>query len=59
MIETSKIIETAARQAAVIYISTPRSEMPAVFGPAVEELMNALAMQGVERQDRSSRIIRT
>jgi hypothetical protein len=48
MIETPQIIQTQAQAAAVIRLTVPRSEMMKVFGPAVGELMAALAAQGVE-----------
>ncbi len=48
MISTPAIIQTEAQAAAVIYITTPRNEMMKVFGPAVGELLTALAAQGVE-----------
>jgi hypothetical protein len=48
MISTPQILQTEAQAAAVIQITTPRNEMMKVFGPAVGELMSALAAQGVE-----------
>jgi hypothetical protein len=48
MIATPQIIQTGVQQAAVIRLTIPRSEMMKVFGPAVGELMAALAAQGVE-----------
>ena len=48
MIETPQIIQTQAQAAAVIRLTVARSEMMKVFGPAVGELMAALAAQGVE-----------
>ena len=48
MIETPQIIQTQAQAAAVIRLTVARSEMMKVFGPAVGELMAALASQGVE-----------
>jgi effector-binding domain-containing protein len=48
MISTPAIIQTEAHAAAVIHITTSRNEMMKVFGPAVSELMSALAAQGVE-----------
>lgn len=48
MISTPVILQTKAEPAAVIHITTLRSEMVKVFGPAVAELMAALAEQGVE-----------
>ena len=48
MIETPRIIQSQAQAAAVIRLTVARSEMMKVFGPAVGELMAALASQGVE-----------
>jgi hypothetical protein len=48
MITTPQILLTEAQAAAVIRLTVPRSEMKKVFGPAVGELMAALAEQGVK-----------
>lgn len=48
MISAPQIIQTSSQRAAVIHITIPRSEMMKVFGPAVGELMGALAAQGVK-----------
>ena len=48
MLSAPQIIQTTAQMAAVIHLTVPRHEMMAVFGPAVGELMAALAAQGVE-----------
>jgi effector-binding domain-containing protein len=48
MLSTPQIIQTSSQEAAVIHLTIPRSEMMKVFGPAVGELMTALAAQGVE-----------
>ena|ERR1700737_4077314 len=48
MISTPQILQTMAEAAAVIHLTVPRSEMRRVFGPAVGELMAALAEQGVK-----------
>jgi effector-binding domain-containing protein len=48
MISKPQILQTKAHAAAVIHITTPRNEMMKVFGPAVGELLSALAAQGVE-----------
>ncbi|MCA3079580.1 MAG: GyrI-like domain-containing protein [Rhodocyclaceae bacterium] len=45
MISTPQILQTEAQAAAIIPIKAPRSEMVKVFGPAVAELMAALAAQ--------------
>ena len=47
MISTPEIVQTKAEAAAVIPLIVPRSEMMKVFGPAVRELMAALAEQRV------------
>jgi len=48
MLAAPEIIMTNVQEAAVIRLTIPRSEMMKVFGPAVGELMAALATQGVE-----------
>ena len=48
MLATPQIIQTTAQTAAVIHLCVPRNEMMKVFGPAVGELMAALAAQGVK-----------
>jgi effector-binding domain-containing protein len=48
MISIPQIFQTEAEPAAVIHLTVPRSEMRKVFGPAVGELMAALAEQGVK-----------
>jgi effector-binding domain-containing protein len=48
MLSTPEIVQTSAQEAAVIRLTIPRSEMANEFGPAVGELMAALAAQGVE-----------
>jgi effector-binding domain-containing protein len=48
MISIPEILQTEAEPAAVIRLTVPRSEMRKVFGPAVGELMAALADQGVK-----------
>lgn len=48
MIATPEIVETAREEAAVIHLTIKRSEMPTVFGPAVGELLTAIAAQGIE-----------
>jgi effector-binding domain-containing protein len=48
MLATPEIVETTIQSAAVIHLTVPRNEMMKVFGPAVGELMSALAAQGVE-----------
>jgi effector-binding domain-containing protein len=48
MLATPQIIETDSQEAAVIRLAIPRAKMRELFGPAVGELMTALAAQGVE-----------
>jgi effector-binding domain-containing protein len=48
MISAPQIVETTAQDAAVIHLTVPRNEMMKVFGPAVGELMQTLAEQGVD-----------
>ena len=48
MIATPWILQTEAHAAAVIRLTIPRGEMMKAFGPAVGEVMAALARQGVE-----------
>lgn len=48
MLDTPQIIQTTAQPAAVIHLTVPRSDMMKVFGPAVGELMAALAAQGIK-----------
>lgn len=48
MISTPQILQTKAEAAAVIHLTVPRSEMMNVLGPAVGELMAALAEQDVK-----------
>lgn len=48
MISIPEILQTEAEAAAVIHLTAPRGEMRKVFGPAVGELMAALAEQGVK-----------
>lgn len=48
MLATPQIIQTTAQAAAIIHLIVPRGEMMKVFGPAVGELMAALAAQGVD-----------
>jgi effector-binding domain-containing protein len=43
-----EIVHTTTQLVAVIHLTVPRNEMIKVFGPAVGELMTALAAQGVE-----------
>lgn len=48
MISRPQILQTKAEAAAVIHLTVPRSDMMKVFGPAVGELLAALAEQGLK-----------
>lgn len=48
MIDTPQIVQTAAQQAAVIHVTIPRDEIQSAMGPGYQELMAAVAGQGVE-----------
>ena len=48
MLDMPQIIQTSIQEAAIIRLTIPRNEMMKVFGPAVGELLTALAEQGVE-----------
>lgn len=47
MIDTPRITQTEARDAAVIRITVPRQEIRNVMGPAMSELQSTVAEQGV------------
>jgi effector-binding domain-containing protein len=47
MIDPPQIAQTAAQPAAVIRLTVPRAEIQHVMGPAYEELMAAVAAQGI------------
>ena len=47
MIEKPHITETTAQLTAIIHLTIPREEMQKVFGPAIGELMAAIAAQGL------------
>ena len=48
MISDPHIIETIRQDVAAIHIVVPRNEMMKVFGPAVQDLMQALAAQDIQ-----------
>jgi len=48
MIETSRILQTTAQQAAVIHLKIPKAQIQNVMGPGLGELMAAIAAQGVK-----------
>ncbi len=47
MLDTPRILQTAAQQTAVIPLKVPKADMRAVMGPGVKELFAAVAAQGV------------
>jgi len=46
MLDTPEIVQSEAREAAVIHLEIPRSEIQSSMGPAIGELMAAVAAQG-------------
>ena len=46
MLDTLQIVETSAQPAAVIRLTIPRAEIQTAMGPAIAELMAAVAAQG-------------
>ena len=47
MISTPEIVTVAAQPVAQIHLTIPRSEIRQVMGPAIQEVMSAVALQGV------------
>jgi len=47
MIDTPRIVRTAAQPTAVIHLTIPREEVRKVMGPGRQELMAAVAAQGI------------
>src|SRR5688572_16402759 len=47
MLESPRIVETASHPAAVIHLVIPRSQIQAVMGGAIGEVMAALGAQGI------------
>ncbi|HEY6897580.1 MAG TPA: GyrI-like domain-containing protein, partial [Rhodocyclaceae bacterium] len=47
MLTKPEIIETAEQLTAVIHLTVPRSEIQAVMGPAIAEVLAAIAAQGL------------
>lgn len=47
MIDKPKIVQTQARHTAVIRLTIPRAEMQNMMGPAMAEVMTAIAAQGI------------
>lgn len=50
MIDTPHLTDSAEQIAAVIHLDIPREDMVQAFGPAVNELLAALAAQGIAPQ---------
>lgn len=48
MLDEPQIVETDARDAAVIRLTVPREQIGHVMGPAFAEVMDALIAQGIE-----------
>lgn len=46
MLDTPEIVHSEAQEAAVIHLDIPRSEIQSVMGPAIGEVMAAVAAQG-------------
>lgn len=47
MIDTPEITQTSAQQIAVIHLTVPSAEIRHVMGPGINELMAAVAAQGI------------
>jgi effector-binding domain-containing protein len=47
MIDTPRVTQTSAQLAAVIHVTTPRSEIRTVMGPGIAEVMAAVTAQGI------------
>jgi effector-binding domain-containing protein len=47
VIDTPKIVQTAAQATAVVHVTCPRSEIRNVMGPGYKELMDTLGAQGI------------
>jgi effector-binding domain-containing protein len=47
MLDTPQIVKTTAQQTAVIRLTISRAEIQKVMGPAIGELMTAVAAQGI------------
>lgn len=46
MLDTPQIVQTEERPTAVIHLTVPRAEIVQVMGPAIAEILSALAAQG-------------
>jgi effector-binding domain-containing protein len=47
MLETPQIVRTAPQDTAIIHLTIPREEIQNVMGPGLQELMGAIAAQGI------------
>ena len=47
MIDEPQIVQTTAQETAIIHITVPREEIQQVMGPGYQELMAAVAEQGI------------
>ena len=47
MLDQPQIVQTAAQRTAVIRLTIPRSEIQRVMGPGINEVMTAIAAQGI------------
>ena len=47
MIDTPQIVDSPARETATIHLTIPRDQIQHVMGPAIGEVMQALAAQGI------------
>jgi len=47
MIETPRIVQSAAQATAVVRLTVPRSEIQSVMGPAITEVIGAVQAQGL------------
>jgi len=47
VLDTPHIVRTQAQPAAVIRLTIPRAEIQSVMGPAIREVMSAIAAQGI------------
>ena len=47
MLDTPRIAHCTAQQTAVIHLTIPRAEIRHVMGPGIQELMAAVAAQGI------------
>jgi effector-binding domain-containing protein len=47
LLGTPTVVQTAAQRTAVIYVTVPRADIQRVMGPAIGEVMAAVAAQGI------------